>query len=358
MQIIHLISTICRGGAETQLLTLAREQVSQGHHVSVYYLKGVPELEVEFTSNGVLVHHDLVGHSFLSQILKLRKSLNRQAGVLHAHLPKSELIASIVKQKHIFVVSKHNAEQFFPNVRPVVSRALARFVHKRCDGIIYISNAVQRFMEEISETYETTPTWVIHYGFNSEYVKPSTSSRSQLNGKELTVGTVSRLAKQKDLNTLLKAISKNLKTYPDARLTLVGRGPERVRLEHAAKKLGIDGSITWVDFTHNVYSEISTMDIFCLTSLYEGFGLVLLEAMQCQVPIVASRNSAIIEVLGEDYPYFFETSDADDLALQITALTDSIKRQEAISYLQNRLKLFSPVEMSNKIENVYNFLRH
>jgi hypothetical protein len=65
MNIVHLITTICRGGAETQLLTLVREQIKLGHKVSIYYLKGEPELELDFASAGASVHHLLSGENFV-----------------------------------------------------------------------------------------------------------------------------------------------------------------------------------------------------------------------------------------------------------------------------------------------------
>jgi glycosyltransferase involved in cell wall biosynthesis len=353
MHVVHLISTICRGGAETQLLTLAREQVSQGHRVSIYYLKGDPELEQEFTSCGVKVHHELVGLNFFSQKIRLQKLLKTHAGVLHAHLPKAELVASLINRKCILVLSKHNAEKFYPSGNRVLSKILAKFVSRRSDGIVYISRAVQEFTVKISENSKSTPSWIIYYGYNSRFLNTFGESHEALIGNQLVIGTISRLVKQKDLTTLLRAVALQSESGFRSRLVVVGRGPDRQQLENYSKTIGIHDAIRWTDMTTDVYSEISQMDIFCLTSRYEGFGLVLLEAMQCQVPIIASRNSAIIEVLGSEYPYLFETSNSDDLSKKIGELTNLTNRKEAIDYLKGRLLLFSPREMCLNIENVY-----
>jgi glycosyltransferase involved in cell wall biosynthesis len=95
------------------------------------------------------------------------------------------------------------------------------------------------------------------------------------------------------------------------------------------------------------------MDVFCLTSKYEGFGLVLLEAMQSELPIIAANNSAISEVLGHGYPYLFTTSDTADLLEKMELLTSERHRKDAIAYLQERLKKFSPFVMATKIDSIY-----
>ena len=70
-KVTHLITTIERGGAEKQLLTLATEQVQAGLEVVVLYLKGKPDLRNEFKAAGVEVNNLLVGKSFTKQIFLL-----------------------------------------------------------------------------------------------------------------------------------------------------------------------------------------------------------------------------------------------------------------------------------------------
>ena len=94
-RIINLITTIERGGAEKQLLTLVREQVKSGLGVEVFYLKGAPELKHEFENCGAAVNQILLKKSFIQQIIILKKQLNQHKTPVHAHLPKSELLASL-----------------------------------------------------------------------------------------------------------------------------------------------------------------------------------------------------------------------------------------------------------------------
>ena len=194
--------------------------------------------------------------------------------------------------------------------------------------------------------------WIVHYGYNSTFRAVNRVSISEWE-KVVTIGTVSRLVPQKDLPTLLKAFKHLLDRNIDLSLLIVGKGVEEKNLQSLAGDLSILDKIQWIEKTEDVYSNLSTMSVFCLTSLYEGFGLVLLEAMQSKVPIVAAKNSAIVEVLGDQYPFLFETSNVADLASKIERLLNPVKRQVALEYLEKRLSLFSPVSMEIKITRVY-----
>ena len=102
-KVTHLITTIERGGAEKQLLTLASEQVQSGIKVEVIFLKGKPELKKEFEESGINVNKLLTGKNFLHQIFLLSKYLRKNPSPVHAHLPKSELLAAVVISKKYFV---------------------------------------------------------------------------------------------------------------------------------------------------------------------------------------------------------------------------------------------------------------
>ena len=87
---------------------------------------------------------------------------------------------------------------------------------------------------------------------------------------------------------------------------------------------------------------LQDQDFFVLTSNYEGFGLVLLEAMDAKLPIIAARNSAIPEVLGESHPGLFVTRDSESL---LQTLLDVIQFSDTYSEIMNtqslRLDYFS-----------------
>ena len=99
--------------------------------------------------------------------------------------------------------------------------------------------------------------------------------------------TVGRLTRQKDYPTLLGAFRIVLKEQ-NAFLIILGEGEERDALIGLSKNLGIDSHILFAGFQKNPYPFFRRADCFVLSSIYEGFGIVLVEAMACGCPVIST----------------------------------------------------------------------
>ena len=358
-KVTHLITTIERGGAEKQLLTLASKQVESGLKVEVFFLKGKPDLKNEFEASGVKVNNLLVEKSFLKQIFLLSKYLRKNPSPVHAHLPKSELLAAVVIAKKYFVFSRHNAEPFWPSGPRIISNLLSKYVCKRASQGIAISNAVKSYLIKRGEIPTSYIIDVVYYGFQKDTSTNAAGLGLITNiitgqSSNYKIGTIGRLVPQKDYPTLLNAFSNVLKSVPDIDLYIVGEGHLQKDLIKLSKSLGINDKVYWLGKTEYVKEFLSKIDLFILPSQYEGFGLVLLEAMVAKKPIIAANNSAIPEVLGKSYEGLFLTGDANALAQQITtSIGDNGFSDKLVQSYASQLNLFDPSEMNINIKNVY-----
>lgn len=358
-KITHLITTIERGGAEKQLLTLASEQVQSGLMVEVIFLKGKSELKKEFEESGVEVNQLLVGKNFLKQISLLSKHLRKNPSPVHAHLPKSELLAALVIAKKYFVFSRHNAEPFWPSGPRIISNLLSKYVCKRASQGIAISNAVKSYLVKRGEITTGYTIDVVYYGFQKDTSTNPAGLDLVTNvmvgqSSSYKIGTIGRLVPQKDYPTLLNAFSNVLKSFPETELFAVGEGYLHKDLIELSKSLGINDKIHWLGKTEDIKEFLSKIDLFILPSKYEGFGLVLLEAMVAKKPIIAANNSVIPEVLGKTYEGVFSIGDINVLAQKIkTAISDNNFSERLVQSYASQLSLFDPTEMNRRIKNVY-----
>jgi glycosyltransferase involved in cell wall biosynthesis len=358
-KVTHLITTIERGGAEKQLLTLASEQVQSGLKVEVIFLKGKSDLKNEFEESGVKVNDQLVGKSFLKQIFLLSTHLRKNPSPIHAHLPKSELLAAIVVSKKYFIFSRHNSEPFWPGGPRIISNLLSKYVCKRAGQGIAISNAVKNYLTKRGEVPTGYTIDVVYYGFqkdNSTNPVGLSLLTNLMNGQSANykIGTIGRLVPQKDYPTVLSAFSNVLKSVPNIELYVVGEGYLQKDLINLSKSLGINNKVHWLGKTEYIKEFLSKIDLFILPSKYEGFGLVLLEAMVAKKPIIAANNSAIPEVLGKLYEGLFSTSDVNALAQQIkTAISDNNFSERVVQTYSSQLDLFDPSKMHENIKNIY-----
>lgn len=105
--------------------------------------------------------------------------------------------------------------------------------------------------------------------------------------KENRVIAIGRLVYQKNFDSLIRAFSLVVDRFPSWNLAIFGEGSERSSLENTIYQMGLSNSVRLMGQTQNVLEELSSSSILAVSSRYEGFGLVILEAMACGLPVVS-----------------------------------------------------------------------
>jgi glycosyltransferase involved in cell wall biosynthesis len=145
----------------------------------------------------------------------------------------------------------------------------------------------------------------IRYGIDPrpfEQVDPSMrlSIRSEWSVPEdaILFGTAARFAEQKALHILLGGYARYRQTAKIAsRLALLGHGPLEQDLKKRAQQLNIADEVIWAGFRNDMQAVMSAFDVFALTSVREGLGLSILEAMSASKPVIATAVGGIPEIL-------------------------------------------------------------
>jgi len=142
---------------------------------------------------------------------------------------------------------------------------------------------------------------------------------------------VGRLVRYKNVDFLIKSIKLLEKKIPDIKCIIIGDGPERNYLEKLAEDLGITKNIEFIGFAkdyNELISRIKSSKVFVLPSTREGFGIVVIEANACGLPVVVIDNAmnASIELINQQINGFVSDLSADDIANFIVLGID--KREE------------------------------
>lgn len=301
--ILHVITALNRGGAENHLADLVRGQLAAGHRVGVAYLKGDGWWTETLRAAGADIT-DLGMRRWLDPLalLRLVTAVRRfQPEVVHGHLTPAEPYAWMARclaaRRAAFVVSKHNDDPcgLERGYRPVTRR-----VTTRARRVIAISAAVARFLPPLG--VDSGRIRVIRYGLDvAAWVRPDPAAVARLRtewGGTVVIGCVARLVPQKAHEVLLAGFARA--ATPAWRLVLVGSGPLECVLRAEAQRLGIAAQVVWAGQRSDMAEVMGSFDALALTSIYEGLGLVLLEAMAAGRPVVASAVSAIPEIVGDD----------------------------------------------------------
>jgi glycosyltransferase involved in cell wall biosynthesis len=97
------------------------------------------------------------------------------------------------------------------------------------------------------------------------------------------------MAKVKNFDKTIEAFRRTLAARPDARLLLIGDGPERGRLENMVDAYGLRSQVALAGYRRDVFSFLKSCHLLVMPSDYEGFGIAHLEAMACRLPAVISH---------------------------------------------------------------------
>jgi N-acetyl-alpha-D-glucosaminyl L-malate synthase BshA len=155
---------------------------------------------------------------------------------------------------------------------------------------------------------------------------------------------------------VVRAFKKIVDRLP-ARLVMVGDGPERISAVGVAKQLGIADRVQYLGNQGNVETVLPCADLVFQPSEHESFGLVPLEAMACEVPVIATASGGICEVIEHGVTGFLcEVGDIDAMAgYAVTLLTNSKRAKEMGRKARQRVvEIFSSDKIIPQYEELYN----
>jgi glycosyltransferase involved in cell wall biosynthesis len=141
----------------------------------------------------------------------------------------------------------------------------------------------------------------------------------------------------------------------ESRLVLVGRGPLEAELKALADRLGLANVVVWAGFKEEIPVAMNAFDCFALTSLNEGFGLVLLEAMAAARPVVATAVSAIPEIVSDgETGILCAPQDSDSVARALLRMEKvHVRRQLGSAGAARAASIFTLDHMLDKTLSVY-----
>jgi glycosyltransferase involved in cell wall biosynthesis len=293
------------GGAERQVITLVQELASRGVDTELVVLLWNNDPQIEMTLAKVracgtrvfVIERRGGGSGLLSRMVRAldcwRRLVlvlrHRRDRVVHMHLELvMQVMAARIAGCRRVVMTIHNDE---PRYRqPIVKAWFGRLVASGV-RLVAITEHVRRYLiTSVGVPPDRVTT--IKYGVPAPIRRAVSRFRLGLADTDFVVGFVGRLTAQKNIQLLIRAMA----LRPDITCLIVGEGELRSELERLARTLGC-ANVRFLGVQSDASGLMPMFDVLCLPSLWEGLGLVLLEAMLQDIPIVASRAGAIPEVL-------------------------------------------------------------
>ncbi len=360
------------GGAEHHILLLARNLNKEKYKITLICskYKQLDEWCKQWMDHGFPVHRLKVAHKHdprhggqLKKILKKEKP-----DLLHIQLwnPGACRYAfgAVDKKKTKVLATEHD-----PFPLSGLKNSFKKKCLKKTDFEIAVSNANRKMLLKLYPQLKNKIV-TVHNGIDlEEFRKPLIHFVNQqklhikqriFNAKadDFVIISVAALHERKGLNYLIEAFAKVAEKKEKVKLTIVGEGPERKKLEKLIKNLKLDDKVTLTGSQKEIAFLLGASDLFVLASIKEAFGLAILEAMEAGIPVIGSNVGGIPEIIENNKTgLLVKAKDVESLKEKILQLMENKPLRQKLTYVaSHHVKKFDVGEMVKKTEKIYDYL--
>ncbi|RDZ52716.1 glycosyl transferase [Haloferax sp. Atlit-4N] len=363
MKLAFYIPSLGVGGAERVVVNLSNEFSKRGHSVDLVTSDKGGKLRNEVSKDVDLIQHsplNVPGYSsigsvpFLSRYLKQNEPEWLYSAMNHANIPA--IISGHVSDSDTnIMISEHNTPSRLINhsYGNKIIYSMARYLYPHSDCIITVSDGVKRdLVNEVNISPDKLKT------VYNPIVTPSLIQNSSKGVEhpwfksddiDVILG-MGRLHPQKRFSDLIRAFSRV--DSHNSRLVIIGTGQEREKLEQHVNELNINDQVDFLGYVENPYKYLRNSSVFALSSAWEGFGNVLVEALACGCPVVSTNcPNGPNEILADgEYGTLVPVGDIESLS---SAIERTIKKEINQTTLKKRADDFHVDEIADQYELLF-----
>ena len=359
--ILHIIKSLGRGGAEMLLPeTLNIHDKSKFEFHFIYFLPWKNQMVSEIEKNGGKVtclsaknNIQLMGKA--SQIIKYCKQ--NQIDLIHCHLPWAGFIGRLVyfKTKIPLVYTEHNMQERYHPVTKILNKKTFNSQSLAIGVSEDVSNSIKKNIQPKIRV-KTILNGVNTSKYIRDYEDVSIRNEYNIPKDAFVVGLVSVFRFQKRIKEWLQAF-KNFSDSNDRAVGLiVGAGPLEEEIKQEVERLGLGEKIIMPGLQENTIPFFNAMDIFMMSSSFEGLPIALLEAMSMECAIITTNAGGIKEVIRDGIDgLMVDVDEWSDLSVKLKVLANNselLKKYQKAS--RNRVvEEFSLKAMVDNLENEY-----
>ena len=375
MKILGLIYFTGIGGAEKFILHLAEKMIQDGYIYDILLIipPKPPRQLKEFLSqaeekkincSSLKLKHQLD----ISTLSRIHDHYKRDYNFINPHLFKSDLISASYKrfynQKAKILSTKHGYKDGLYQKYILKPKELPRnfyfylwrWVENQIDAGYTCSYSLRHFLESASVQPDSKKLSVIQHGF--DYPDVSEKIKNKKTSETLRLLMLGRLHPIKGHQFAFRALP-ILKEHIDVKLDILGDGDERKNLENLAEELNISDVVNFLGFQTDIYTHLCNSDALLVTSYVEGLPLMILEAFNAELPVIAWDIPGVNELISNNKNgLLVEAYDIEKLAQQILDFNadDSLANKFSAEAKKDLTSHFNSERMLNETKTF--FLNH
>ena len=371
IKLLHIITHLPIGGAQDNTLYTIELLNKKKYDISLCCnfsgelverakkIKDIKLINIPILSRDVNLINDTRAFLALYKIIK-----KEDYDIIHTHSSKAGFlgrIASKINKVPIIIHTVHGfpfndfMNFFKKNFYILIEKLLANWT----DVLITVSNLNKKKIIDLGIS-KKDKIYNIYSGIDLKIFDRkndrSFKKELKLGDNEILIGAVGRLSGQKDPITLIRAFNLVSKKFPDAHLVFVGDGPLRNKITKMIKKLKLTSKVHLIGNIHNTWPVYHSLDLFVMSSIYEGLGRSITEALSCGVPVVCTAVEGVPEIIKNGETGFLaEPRDIEGLANSIIYSLQNLSVAKKIALEGRKFvhKNFDVNKMVQEIDSVY-----
>lgn len=303
-RLLFCITGLGMGGAERQVSDLADQFSEKGHQVLLISMAGeIVNRPKSHNVEVVTLNMSKTPWGFIRAYQQARRLINDfRPDVVHSHMVHANIFSRLLRLTvdiPKLICTAHSSNE---------GGSLRMLAYRATDFLCDINTNVSQEAVDIVVKRGASPAnhiIAMHNGIDTERFVFNIANRSALR-RELGLAettplilTVGRLTAAKDYPNLLTAFSLLHSDIKHSQLAIIGSGEEQTKIEALVGQLSLTSRVHFLGLQHNVHQWMSAADVFVLSSAWEGFGLVVAEAMACERVVVATDCGGVKEVVGD-----------------------------------------------------------
>ncbi|MFW5795078.1 MAG: glycosyltransferase [Bacillota bacterium] len=350
MKILNVINSFNYGGAENLLLNSLSFFKEYNHEIKVLSLSNKLKLNVREHENIIDYVDSKSPKSLISFFALFNHLKENKYDIIHAHLFPTIYYCSIIKKLGIYnaplVITEHSTHNKRRDIN--LLKPIEKFVYKSFDDVICISKGTKDNLNDWIVRDKSMKT--VYNGIDLKKFSYDRPKYNYEDKSEIKLIMVASFSKQKDQLTVIKSLQKLPKEF---KLYFAGEGPKLGQAKKLVDNLGLSDRVIFLGNRNDIPDLLKTMDIFILSSNWEGFGLVVVEAMASGLPVIVSNIPGLSEVVN-GYGKVFEQGNKKELSeiiLEISTNNELYKKLAEKSV--ERAQDFSMRKMVEEYINIY-----
>ena len=360
--ILFINSITIYGGGEVWMFTVMKELAERSYNVTLIckpdaeIIKYAKKESIEVLPIRIAGDFDPFTVSQLTKIYKKRKT-----DIVIANVGKDIRLAGLAAKcvSGVSVIALHQVD------RELKNNLRYRFTYNSlADMIVVNSFATKNTLLKSAPWLASEKIIVVYHGIDYEKYSASNTKDIRmefgLSRQDLIIGFVGRLSVQKGIKYMLDAFKLVLEKFKDVHLVIAGTGELEGMIKEFRVKANLEKNIHLLGFRKDIPDLMRTFDIFLLPSLWEGFGIVLIEALASGKPIVASDASSITEIVEDGRNGILvppKSAEAISVALAKLISEPDLRITFCIEGQKIVHEKFTIIRMINDYEKIFNQLK-